>query len=101
MRVWIKEGVCGDLCPELRKALGRIQRLYATRGLKNFYITSKREGNHMLGSFHYDGRAVDFMRLDVPVNLIQEAAGVDCDVVPFIVHGETYTHLEWDPKSKE
>lgn len=107
MNIWIKQGVMGDLCIELRKALGRVQLLYMSKRVEDFYITSKREGNHMMGSLHYDGRAVDFRNRGISLEDVRAAVGKGFDVVPFSVAGEgspgtgvsyTHYHLEYDPK---
>lgn len=92
--IWNKEGVQGDLAPVVRKALGRIAGVYAAEK-RDLFVTSKRDGNHSLGSLHYEGLAVDF-RWDnfVDFDSIKAAAGPGFDVVA----ERTHIHLEWDPK---
>ena len=96
MPVWIKQGVMGDLCPELQKELGKVIDLYEKCGLGSFYITSKREGNHQGNSFHYIGHAVDFGKalVHVPREEIKKVIGKDFD----LVEERTHFHLEYDPK---
>ena len=94
MAVWIKQGVLGDLQPVARKGLGRVAKLFETKG-RDLFITSIRDGNHMAGSLHYDGLAWD-ERDDVRFQLIEirEALGPGFDVVP----EKDHIHCEYDPK---
>ena len=93
MSVWIKEGVCGDLCPELTKELGRvINYFYAYH--EDFFITSRREGNHIPGSFHYIGRAVDFCKQGIDFDDLKKIISRDFD----LINESNHFHLEYDPK---
>ena len=93
MTTWIKEGVCGDLNPEIRKCKGRLVRYYRFRG-KDFFITSKREGNHFAGSCHPEGDAIDFLGLGEPMPKLKAVCGKDFDVV----NEGNHIHCEYDPK---
>lgn len=94
IKIWIKEGVIGDLHPLLQKELGKVIEFHEDDGCVNFYITSKREGNHKPGSFHAIGRAVDFAS-DMPYDRLRAIVGLDFDLVPFA--DKTHYHLEYDP----
>jgi len=94
MSTFFKEGVVGDLQIVVVKCKGRIARLYQSEGL-DLMITSKRDGNHSLGSLHPDGWAFDFRQLGVELSEIKEAAGKGFDVVRSN-HGAV--HVEYDPK---
>ena len=91
--IWIKQGVCGDLHREMRRCLGELESQFGT-----VFITSKRDGNHIAGSLHYDGKAIDcrfeVATLGVPVADVREAVGLDFDVVEYATH----YHIEYDPK---
>ena len=97
IKIWNKEGVLGDLHPELQRELGKVIQFHEDNGYINFYITSKREGNHKPGSFHPIGRAVDFAS-DMPYEKLRVLVGLDFDLVPFA--GESLFHLEYDKKVK-
>ena len=97
IKIWNKEGVMGDLCPELQKELGRVIDFHEHNGYVNFYITSKREGDHKSGSFHPIGRAVDFAT-DMDYKRLRAIVGLDFDLVPFA--DSDHMHLEYDPKKK-
>lgn len=94
MTVWIKQGVLGDLIPVARKGLGRVAKLYESKG-RSLYITSLCEANHSHGSLHYDGRAFD-IKGDSSVTLpeIKLALGQGWDVIDELNH----IHCEFDPK---
>lgn len=94
MRVWLKQGVRGELKPIAQKGLGRVAKLYEKLGKKNFYITCIREGRHMPGSLHYCGLAFDFQPQNVFIGEIRNVLGVEWDVVGHLSH----FHAEYDPK---
>lgn len=96
MTVWIKQGVCGSLSPPMRRCKGRLVALYASKGL-DFYITSKREGEHHPASCHYEGDALDFKRQGVSLWEISNASGRDFDVIEYDDERDIF-HVEWDPK---
>ena len=94
MTVWNKNGVMGDLCPELTKELGRVIRFYADCGHEDFFITSKCEGTHSPGTFHHIHQAVDFRKQGVLHAQLRVIIGKDFDLVDCGDH----FHLEYDPK---
>ncbi|NIP25969.1 MAG: hypothetical protein GWN94_16835 [Phycisphaerae bacterium] len=97
MSVWIKEGCCGDLIPRMQKAHGKLTELYAVRG-KDLYVSSRRDGKHRSGSFHYNGCAEDILDYAKIVSLldIKHALGRDFDVVEY----DWGYHVEYDPEPK-
>ncbi|KKM78649.1 hypothetical protein LCGC14_1357890 [marine sediment metagenome] len=96
MTVYYKDGVVGDLQPVAQKGLGRLDRAHSARVRSALTIvTSKRDGNHMAGSFHYIGLAFDvrpFEGWDKARYL--KAFGHGWQV---IVNND-YVHCEYDPK---
>jgi hypothetical protein len=103
-RTWIKEGVLGHLCPEMRRAKRALQ-LYYYRNDLDFYITSKEEGNHTAGSCHYEGAALDFKRQGMTKQHIRIALEVDglnpddFDIIEYDHANGDFFHVEWDPKN--
>lgn len=92
--IWYKQGVLGRLNQPSRKALGRVASRAAVAG-EDIFVTSLQEGNHMLGSLHYDGNAWDQRPLKkVSIEEVREACGSDFDVVDEGNHW----HIEHDPK---
>lgn len=93
--VWYKQGVEGDIKPQIQKMVGRIHDHYYKNYGIDLYITSKRDGNHMAGSLHYCGLAVDFGRdKQHTKERIESILGMDYDVVEYKGH----YHVEYDPK---
>jgi len=92
--IWYKQGVVGDLDTVTQKGLGRVAGLFESKG-RDLYVTSKREGNHGLGSLHYIGKAFDIRGAEnVSKNEICEVLGPGFDVVVESNH----IHIEHDPK---
>ena len=95
----IKPGVkVGGLKPEMVLAYGIICSVASSTCV----ITSAMEGQHMSGSLHYTGYALD---IRWPVGLtskkvftaaVREALGADFDVV----QEETHLHVEFDPEEE-
>jgi len=94
MRVWLKQGVRGELKPIAQKGLGKVVKLYKSLGEQNFFITCIREGVHMPGSLHYCGLAFDFQSQKVFIGEIRNVLGPDWDVIGHLTH----IHAEYDPK---
>ena len=95
MTVWIKQGVLGSLSPQMRRAKGKLVKLYEIE-FKDFYITSIREGNHMPASCHYEGDAIDFQRQGISLECIRVNLSKDFDVVEYTA--KDIFHVEYDPK---
>lgn len=96
MTVWIKQGVLGNLSPNMRRAKGRLITLFNNNN-KDFYITSLGEGNHQGDSCHYEENAIDFKRQALPKKDIVETLGKGFDVVEYTDKRDIF-HVEWDPK---
>jgi hypothetical protein len=95
---WIQSGVLGVLQPIMQKAHGRMVKLFYSKGL-DYFTTSRREGDHMPGSFHPLGLAEDAALQRVSIEEISEVLGpgFDCHVFG---NGKFF-HYEYDPKKGE
>lgn len=99
--VQIKSGVnLVGLQPQILLAIQVADDLYVSRG-HSLTITSANDSQHMEGSLHYGGMAVDFRTKDLPPGAAQEIAaalksqlGSQYDVVLESDH----IHVEFDPK---
>ena len=97
----IKPGVdVRGIKPEILLAIQEAREVYRNYDAE-FTLTSVRDGNHMEGSKHYEGQAVDIRIWDIPPGLRAEAAeainralGPQYDVVLERDH----LHVEFDPK---
>lgn len=98
-----KEGVRFDVLRwDLLKVLPKIEAVWADLAIGvDPVITSGTDGQHMAGSLHYVGLAVDLRTNNLTSGKAQEiltalktAVGVDYDVVLERDH----IHLEYDPK---
>ena len=99
MACWIREGCEGDLSPIMRKAHGVVQNLYESK-TADMFVSSRRDGRHMVGSFHYDGNAEDIIDR---AHLVTEADILDALARRFgknhkfqIVEYDWGYHLEFD-----
>lgn len=91
MTLWLKQGVLGNLQPVARKGLGRLSKITT----QDIFVTSLRDGNHLVGSLHYDGLAFDIKYiLHTSISDIRDVLGSDWDVVD----EKTHIHCEYDPK---
>jgi len=95
MTVWLKQGVCGSLSPEMRRCKGRLVGLYQGKKV-DFFITSKGDGNHMAASCHYEGDAMDFKRNGISKKDIVSVCGEGFDVTEY--PELDIFHVEYDPK---
>lgn len=80
----------------MRRAHGRVVKVYERHGL-DVFVTSREEGNHSPGSFHYDSGAEDIKRQEVQKYEITNELGPDYDVVEYSDDRDIY-HIEYDPK---
>lgn len=98
----IKDGVrITKLHPEMVRVLPTIGQAFEKQGAKEYVITSGEEGNHMVGSLHPEGKALDFRnwavsetRVPAVVRALKARLGPDFDVVS----EPTHIHIEFDPK---
>lgn len=79
-------------------AIERAMRVWNQHGMQSLTITSARDGNHMEGSKHYTGDAIDLRIWSIPDptgmrDELQTALGDDYDVILETDH----IHVEWDP----
>lgn len=95
----IKPGVdIRGLQPQMAIAAVIAERVYAAHGAE-LMITSGAEGQHMEGSLHYKGLAID-IRLPAPdkiaadVLALRASLGAQFDVVL----EKDHVHIEFDPK---
>ena len=95
MSVWIKQDVQGDLSNIMMKCHGRLVRYYKNKG-KDFFVTSRREGIHSVGSLHYNGNAQDFKRQGISKQEIKSICGNGFDVIEY--NDKDIFHVEYDPK---
>ena len=104
MMCHIKEGKDGaeikTMPPPVLDGIIEIAMIFARNGYP-FVITEKDGGQHMVGSLHYAGFAIDFRSWVVPVHKrpallaqIKRALGPDWDVV----EERDHFHAEYQPK---
>ena len=99
--ILIKPGVdLRGLSPQMALAATIIHGAYSQYRC-NLVITSGGDGEHMKGSKHYTGEALDFRTHDVPhgylehvENAARAALGEQFDVVAH----DDHLHVEFDPK---
>ena len=100
--LFLKAGVrIAGMRPEILLAAVAAERVYEKAGFE-CTITSCMDGQHMAGSLHYKGSAIDLRTKNVPraielkqiVDRLKECLGADFDVVVEADH----IHVEFDPK---
>lgn len=99
--VKIKDGVSlKGVLWQMFDAAVRVEVCYQAIGLE-CVITAGSDGQHMKGSLHYRGLALDFRKRTVPIAVrpkllkaIRQALGPDYDVIDESDH----FHVEYDPK---
>jgi hypothetical protein len=84
----------------MQKAQGKIARMYNELG-QPLMISSRRDGEHSPGSFHYIGLAEDYLdnyatTKHISKKEIQGKLGSDFDVVEY----SWGYHVEYDPKGR-
>lgn len=95
INIWQRQSVCGDLSRSMQKAQGKIAKLYHQKG-RPLMISSRRDGEHSAGSFHYIGEAEDYFDPTKYVfkKEIQDLLGHNYDVIEY----DWGYHVEYDPK---
>ena len=93
----LKDGVVWqDMHSKIEDALQLVDRAYKEFNTE-LVVTSARDGKHMTGSLHYEGKAIDTRTWNVLDNLvkrIKELLGPDYDVIL----EKDHVHIEHDPK---
>ena len=94
----LKDGVSiAGIQPEIVLALVIAERVFSTHA-QVLVVTSVVDGEHMRGSLHYVGSAVDLRnpesRADILVRELAASLGSNYDVVPETHH----IHIEFQPK---
>ena len=92
--VWYEQGIIQEpLHPEMEKGWHEIKRVYSYKK-KDLFVLSVREGDHLMYSFHYEGRAIDFKKNGITKKQLEYALGNDFQVIEY-----TWGfHVEYDPK---
>lgn len=106
--VKFKPGVVLNLQPDMARALPAIEQAHADAGIiRGAIITSGTDGEHMEGSLHYVGLAVDLRTRDLtPVEVAKLAValrkrlngGATVDTPYNVVVETQHIHVEYDPK---
>ena len=99
-RITVKDGVVLALAPEMARAWWRIVQAHRDVGLRDPIVTSGTEGDHMAGSLHYVGKAIDLRSRDLTsmqvvqlLGSLRAWLGEDFDVIDEVNH----IHVEYDP----
>lgn len=98
-----KKGVdCTGIIPLMFNAMVMVHTCYRENGQDNLVITSLRDGKHMKGSKHYQGRAFDVRTRDVEecdvlLHIVEDCRRILGDQFDVVLH-KTHMHIEYDPK---
>ena len=101
MAISFKDSVeCYEVAPVIFDAIVIAHGVYRGMGKDDLTVTSLRDGEHMVGSLHYQGLAVDVRIWDFTTDELPElctqlraALGPNYDVV---LH-RSHIHIEYDP----
>ena len=95
IEIWLRQSVQGHLHPLMQKAQGKVAKLYHAKG-RALYISSRADGEHQPGSFHYNMCAEDYLdgMKHVSKKEIKNKLGPDFDIVEY----SWGYHVEYDPK---
>jgi hypothetical protein len=100
-----KDGVVtAGVIPQIWFAVGVADCWRRFQGFGQATVCAMRDGAHMKGSLHYDGRAVDLRTHDMsPDEAERFAAVMKQQLYPYgfdVVHehGTEHLHIEYDPK---
>lgn len=91
--VWYDQGVIWRPTEKTEEGFRRVVKVYERKRL-DVYVLSGADGDHMMSSLHYVGRAFDIRKNGVRVAEIRRALGKDWDVVVY----SWGFHCEYDPK---
>lgn len=81
--------------------------LWHNYAVKECWVTSGNDGKHMVGSFHYKGRALDFRVKNWPMGKenailaeIKRGLGAEFDcLLEYMGTPNAHLHIEYDPQS--
>lgn len=97
---WLNTVSFVALKPQMILAVIRINEIYSTLGV-DCWITSGSDGKHKIGSFHYNGDALDFRTFILSLlqqqdllDKVTSALGPEFDVIL----EKDHLHVEYDPK---
>lgn len=96
MSTLYKEGVFGEMHPALSEAKRKLAKVYELNK-EDLIITSIREGSHIAGSFHWDGRAFDHRQGGLSLISEKKLLGDDFDIIDY---KDGHRHVEYDPKGE-
>jgi len=92
--VWHEQGIIiDDLHPEMQDGFHAIKKLYYHKK-RDLFVTSGKEGDHLMYSFHYDGKAIDILKNGVSRAQVQKGLGSRFQVIDY----NWGFHIELDPK---
>jgi hypothetical protein len=102
----LKPGVdSGNVAPQIWFALGVAWGLRRMNGLPELVVTALRDGEHMKGSLHYEGRGADVRILDLtPEDRIGwfQTLKLRLDPLGFdVVLERDHLHIEYQPQPGE
>lgn len=108
IEIWQRQSVQGDLHPVMQKVQGKIAKLYIDKS-ERLMISSRRDGEHGLGSFHYIGMAEDYLdpgksglkkvslqEIKTTLNALAAQLGINPAYLQVVEYDWGY-HIEFDP----
>lgn len=105
--IQLKAGVkLASLTPQILLAVQAAEHIWWNAGQTTLVITSANDSQHKNGSFHFQGRAVDFRIQTMPRKLrdqatrqLREALGSQFDVLHEDPDGpNAHIHVEWEDR---
>ena len=105
--IWVKNGAdISNLSPEMKATFAKIIAAFTALGLPHPVITSGRDGDHQVGSLHYQGQAIDLRGNNITdaqgnalENYLSNSLGANYDVLfeTFTNAERDHIHIEFDP----
>jgi len=89
------------LSPHITSRFGVIDHVFLRHAGREGIITSGNDGQHMLNSLHYKGRAIDLRTKDLSERTIKAILDDLCKMLGpnyDVLFETTHIHLEFDPK---
>jgi len=103
---WIKQGAVTDnLKKKITEAQELLFKIFEQYKL-DLFVSSGMEGNHMCGSRHYQGLAIDVSLKYTPADLVDIIYMDICSALggkgyDVLLHEGSHFHIEFDPKPGE